>query len=329
MGDIFELKKTVYISGSFDPVENLGFEEYLVSICEKDEVIMYLWQNRKTIVIGKHQNPYKECNIGNLKKDGIHLVRRRSGGGAVFHDLGNLNFTFIAQQENYDQDRHFSVILKALSSWGIEAAKTGRNDITVDGRKFSGNAFMYKKNIRCHHGTLLVDVNMKELGTYLTPPQIKLIGKGVDSVRARVVNLKELNEDLTIEGLKKTLTEAFDQTYPGTLTSRKMPDKELYADFCAPFSDWNWTIAKSPKATMSHSGRFEWGTLVMDLSITGGTIESCIISSDSLLDQPFEDFAESITGLKLRVKDIENVVDNLFTDRMVLKDLKDFMEEFL
>ncbi len=323
------LKKSVYFSSGFNPAENLGLEDYLISICEKNEVILYLWQNRKTIVIGKHQNPYKECNLLNLKKDGIHLVRRRSGGGAVFHDLGNLNFTFIAHRENYDQDLHFKVILDALKPWGIEAEQTGRNDIAVDGMKFSGNAFINGKSVQCHHGTLLVDVNMKELGNYLTPPKIKLQDKGIESVRSRVVNLKDLNADLSIDELKLSLIEAFDRTYSGILTMKETPDSSIIAGYSSFFSDWQWTVAKSPKASISHSRKFAWGVIVMDLSVVGGTIESCIVSSDSLLDQPFEDLAGRIHGLKLRASEIGNVIDELFSDRKVAEDLKDLVKDFI
>ncbi len=326
---MLELKKSVYISSGFNPAENLGLEDYLISICKQDEVILYLWQNRKTIVIGKHQNPYKECNLINLEKNGIHLVRRRSGGGAVFHDLGNLNFTFIAHRENYDQNRHFKVILEALKPWGIEAVQTGRNDIAVDNMKFSGNAFINGKSVQCHHGTLLVDVNMQELGSYLTPPKIKLQDKGIESVRSRVVNLKELNSSLTIEGLKSALVDSFDREYAGSLTAKETPDSSVIADYSSFYADWQWTVAKSPRAAISHSRKFEWGVIVMDLSVVSGVIESCIVSSDSLLDQPFEELAEGMKGLKLKAAEIANVIDDLFSDAKVAEDLKNLVKDFI
>lgn len=323
------LKKSVYISNSFNPKENLGFEDYLMSICKKDEVIFYLWQNQKTVVIGQHQNPYKECNLVNLEQDGIHLVRRKSGGGAVFHDMGNLNFTFIAHPDNYDKNRHFQVILDGLKPWGINAEQTGRNDITVDGMKFSGNSFIIKRLIKLHHGTLLVDVNMQELGRYLTPPKIKLVAKGIDSVRSRVVNLKDLNPKLTIDELKKTLIEAFDSTYLGTLEKSLVPERKVYEEFCVPYENWQWTIGKSPQATMTHSKTFEWGNLVMDLHVVEGCIESCIVSSDTLEDQPIEDLQEHLKGVRLKLSDIENEINSLFSNEKIKNDIKEFLSEFI
>ena len=324
-----KIRKSLYLSENFHPAENLGLEDYLISACEKDEVILYLWQNRRTVVIGKHQNPYKECNIANLEEDGIHLVRRRSGGGAVFHDMGNLNFTFIAPTELYDQDKHFSVILEALKPWGINALQTGRNDITVDGKKFSGNAFSHKKNISCHHGTLLVDVDMKELGRYLTPPQIKLVSKGIDSVRARVVNLKDLNAELNIDTLKNSLIEAFDTVYEGKLTAKDTP---LYSDltpYSDPYKNWDWTMAKSPQASLSYAMKFAWGTLVMDLSVSKGIITSCVISSDSLEDLPFNELQEALPGVELKVAGIQSRVDQLFSSPEIKTDLNEFIKAFV
>jgi len=324
-----ELSKTVYISDSYHPAENLGFEDYLMSICREDEVILYLWQNQKTIVIGKHQNPHKECNLARVKEDGIHLVRRKSGGGAVFHDLGNLNFTFIAHRKHYDQDKHYQVILEGLKPWGIIAEQTGRNDIAIDGKKFSGNAFLHQKDFSCHHGTILVDVNMQELGRYLMPPKIKLTGKSVDSVRSRVVNLRDLNEQLTIDGLKTSLLNAFDQAYQGPLSHRELPHSDSFREHSSTYFDWLWTIGKSPKATYKLGSRFDWGTFVMDLAVKNGHIQSCIVSSDTLLDLPIAELSETFSGLKLDQAEIHPAIDQLFTNVTIAADLKQLLAEIV
>jgi len=322
------VKKSVYVSEGFDPAINLGFEEYLLENCEENEVILYLWQNAKTIVIGKHQNPYKECDLPNLKRDGIRLVRRKSGGGAVYHDMGNLNFTFIAHKAHYDQPRHFQVILEALKRWGINAEQTGRNDIAVDGKKFSGNAFQFTKGRGCHHGTLLVDVNLQDLGQYLTPPKIKLVGKGIDSVRSRVVNLKELNSHINIVSLKGALIDAFDQVYPGDLLRSYLPDPEVFANFSKHYAEWIWTIGRTPQATMSLGERFDWGNLTMDLNVSDGIIDDCVISSDTLLDQPLGDLQEALKGLRVGAGETLSVIDDLFTEPRMREDLKRFLHSF-
>ena len=167
---------------SQDPYYNLAVEQVLLESVREGECILYLWRNSNTVVIGKNQNAWKECRSSLLYEEGGKLARRLSGGGAVFHDLGNLNFTFLVRQQDYDQDRQLSVIEDAVRSLGVDALRSGRNDILAEGKKFSGNAF-YKNGVQAyHHGTLLVDVDMEKLSRYPSPSKAKLAATGVDSV---------------------------------------------------------------------------------------------------------------------------------------------------
>lgn len=184
-------KLSICITDDRNPYRNLALEKYLTLHTEPGECILFLWQNQRTVVIGRNQNCWKECRISRLEADGGFLARRLSGGGAVFHDLGNLNFTFCVCEEDYDVDRQLEVIVQAVRTLGIDARKTGRNDVTADGRKFSGNAF-YRSEGHCfHHGTLLVNVDTAAMSGYLNVSPDKLKARGVDSVRSRVVNLCE------------------------------------------------------------------------------------------------------------------------------------------
>ena len=149
------------------PYENLGLEQYLTGQAAPGQCILYLWQNRPTVVIGRNQNVWAECRPEAMEEDGVLLARRLSGGGAVYHDLGNLNFTFIARSALYSVPRHLEVILKSLSLLGIPGEISGRNDLTVRGRKFSGNAFYRSGDFCCHHGTLLVDADLTAMSRYL------------------------------------------------------------------------------------------------------------------------------------------------------------------
>ena len=225
------IDKINYIeSTTYDPYANLAMEEYLMLHCGETECILYLWQNEHTIVIGRNQNPWKECHLTQLEESGGHLVRRLSGGGAVYHDLGNVNFTFLVQKENYDVGRQLDVIIGAMRRLGIQAERSGRNDILADGKKFSGNAF-YKQNKFCyHHGTIMLNVDVTKLSRYLNVSADKLKSKGVSSVKSRVTNLVEFVPDLTVARLKKALKESFEEVYglkAGILTKEDLDQDAL------------------------------------------------------------------------------------------------------
>ena len=206
------------------PYQNLAVEEYLLLHCGENECILYLWQNRNTIVIGRNQNAWKECLVSKLEEENGFLVRRLSGGGAVYHDLGNLNFTFLVRKPNYDLNKQLDVILRAVQKLGVHAEKSGRNDILVDGHKFSGNAFYEQGDYCYHHGTLMVNVNLSELSKYLTVSKEKLQSKGVDSVRARVANLSEYAPNMTMDLLREKLLEAFEEVYGLKADTLKVED---------------------------------------------------------------------------------------------------------
>ena len=200
-------------SRSFDPYENLALEEALLSRVGEGELILYLWQNEGTVVIGRNQNPWKECRTALLAEEGGHLARRLSGGGAVFHDRGNLNFTFLMNEADYDLPRQLTVLEQACRSLGIPAQRSGRNDLLAEGRKFSGNAFYKHAGKAYHHGTLMLDVDLERVSRYLSPSKAKLAAKGVDSVRSRVVNLREFVPELTIDRLADALVDALMDVY--------------------------------------------------------------------------------------------------------------------
>ena len=181
----------LYVLTTTNPHYNLAVEEYLFRH-ETDDVCM-LWQNAHTVVIGKNQNAFVEVDVDALQRDGVHLARRITGGGAVYHDLGNVNFSFISAnsaETGLDFARFTAPIIKALASLGVHAELSGRNDLLLDGQKFSGNA-QYSANGRTlHHGTLLFDADLAVLARYLRPDEEKLKSKGIKSVRSRVTNLK-------------------------------------------------------------------------------------------------------------------------------------------
>lgn len=277
-------KIALYESASYDPYYNLAVEQHLLETVEEGCCILYLWQNENTVVIGRNQNAWKECRTSLLEQEGGHLARRLSGGGAVFHDLGNLNFTFLIPQADYDLDRQFSVIREAARSFGIPAEKSGRNDVLADGRKFSGNAFYKNGTQAYHHGTLLMDVDTERMGRYLNPSKAKLQSKGVDSVRSRVVNLRELNPDITIPSLKAAMAEAFARVYG--LPLEKLPEEALdkaYIDSLRQRNgSWEWLYGQKIPFTFEWEDRFPWGGIQVALQVENGIVQQAKVYSDAM-----------------------------------------------
>ena len=274
----------LYESNGYDPYQNLATEQYLMETVEENACILFLWQNQNTVVIGKNQNAWKECRTTLLNEEGGVLARRLSGGGAVFHDLGNLNFTFLMPQSQYDLDRQFAVIAEAMGLLGLQAERSGRNDMLVEGRKFSGNAF-YKNGAQAyHHGTLLVDVDMEKLGRYLNPSKAKLQAKGVDSVRSRVVNLKELNPDITIDNLKIAMAQAFEKVYglKATKLDDAMLDTAAIEALRQRNASWEWNYGQKLPFTVECDERFAWGGVQIQLGVESGRIRTVKVYSDSM-----------------------------------------------
>lgn len=294
------MKTRIIRSDSFDPTKNLALEEYLTKNVVEDEIILYLWQNEKTVVIGKNQNYWAEVNAPVAESDGVTVVRRLSGGGAVFHDLGNLNFTFIVRKDNYDVDKQLSVIVEALAGLGIAAMKTGRNDIETDGRKFSGNAFFKSDAGWYHHGTLMVNVDKEKLGTYLNVSKSKLQSKGVKSVKSRVVNLKELNEDITIGILSDELDKAFGRIYgsePVKIDYSEIDWDEI-GRLRERYLSWEWRKGRKIPFATQVERRFPWGNLDIQMKVEGGIITDAVCCSDAMCEDLGEGLANDLIGEK-------------------------------
>ncbi len=278
------------ISNQYIPYENLALEKYLLFSVKEDECILYLWQNKNTVVIGKNQNAFKECKVEDLKRDNGYLVRRLSGGGAVYHDLGNLNFTFLVRQENYNLEKQLEVILRAVRKLSINAEKSGRNDITIDGKKFSGNAFFSSNGFNYHHGTLLVNVNMNDLSKYLNVSSDKLKSKGVASVKSRVTNLTSYNPGITVDELKIKLIEAFKEVYksdPHKISYEKI-DVSKIKEFKDEFSSQDFIFGKKIKSEYELAKRFSWGDIQIQVNLSGGFIKDILIYSDAMNEHLIE-----------------------------------------
>lgn len=284
------------VNRNTDPAYNLAFEEYFLTDMQGEYVL--LWQNRPTVVIGCNQNAYKEINFTALEQKGVKLVRRQTGGGAVYHDLGNVNFSFITPYEDgelSEMKKFCEPVIGYLATLGIKAEVVGRNDIVVDGLKFSGNAQAVRKNRILHHGTILFDTDLSALSTVLAPVSKKFSGKGIDSVRSRVTNLRPLlKTDMTtaefLEGLARFFLErgcelgALEKKAPGKISALC---REKYRSRL-------WTFGENPTYAFFNEARFACGEVTVGFDCIDGRIANCKIGGDFLIKRPTRELCAAI-----------------------------------
>ena len=279
-----------------NPIHNLSLESVLFDAMKEGEMVFYLWQNENTIVIGKNQNVYQECNLAKMKEDGVTLVRRPSGGGAVYHDLGNLNFTFIAPKEDYSVERQSKVIIQALESFGIHATLSGRNDLLVEEKKFSGNAYFHRGNYSLQHGTLLIHSDLSKMPNYLVVDPKKIQSKGIQSVRSRVMNLNEVCPTLTIDGMKEALKKAITQEYGLPLEEYGEIDQDALTKQMEIFGSESWIYNDSIGFQYRASDRYDWGGITLEWDVKKGMVCDVNVYSDSMYPEVIDLLQEKMKG---------------------------------
>ncbi|MFA6706297.1 MAG: lipoate--protein ligase [Sphaerochaetaceae bacterium] len=281
------MKLKVYTAEHHNPHFNLATEDWLFQSTDVDEHILFLWRNQPCIVIGRFQNPWEECNLEAMEADNVILTRRQSGGGAVYHDLGNTNFTFMSPRGSYSKETNFAIIISALKTLGIKAETSGRNDIVVEGKKISGSAFKLNANRAFHHGTLLIRTDLKAISTYLTPDKEKLESKGIKSVASRVANLTSFNQHLTHETLCQAIIDQFFTTYGSVcpieeLTFERLSREPELARTYERYADWQWRFGSTPQFSHTVKHRFPWGMIRIYFDVSEAIVRSSVIYSDAL-----------------------------------------------
>lgn len=302
----------IYSAPTGDGWLNLARDGYFLENNKKSDVILYFYVNKNAVIIGRNQNAWKECSIANMDADGVQLVRRHSGGGAVFHDNGNLNFSFITDEKHYDLNRQMRVILNAVSKLGLKAELSGRNDITVDGKKFSGNAFSLAKGNRSHHGTILVNADLTKLSNYLCVSKEKMRSKGIDSVRARVCNICELSSGLTVEAMRRLVIESFIEEYgaaseyvfDGTALAEVEERRERLAS-------WEWRFGKTPQFDFETDKRFSFGDTQIYFNSRNGVIRETKVYSDCLDTELTTEIENALTGVHFRREEIKAALSKM------------------
>jgi len=305
-----------YISETHDPFFNLATEDWIFRDMNPNQHILFLWRNSPTVVIGRNQNPWAECHLNKMEENKVNLVRRQSGGGAVFQDLGNTNFTFLSSRKNYDKNRNFQIIINALEKLGIKAEQTGRNDITVNDLKISGSAFKENIDRAFHHGTLLINVNLSELAEYLTPSLKKLQAKGTTSVRARVANLTEFNKEISHENLAEAIIEEFFKTYNSEkkieiLNHESLKEIPQINNYYDQLKSHKWRFGETPQFQHQLNERFDWATLDLHLNTEAGKITKAKLFSDCLDTQLIEEIEKCLHNIDYHQDSVINQLNKL------------------
>lgn len=311
------------------PYHNIALEKILLEDMPKGSMTLYLWQNEHTVVIGRNQCAWRECNVSALQNDGGYLARRLSGGGAVYHDLGNLNFTFLYDKSVEDISKQTSVIAKAVATFGLHAEQSGRNDITIDGKKFSGNAYYTQGDRAYHHGTLLVNVDPVPLGKYLTTDAAKYRSKGVSSVRSRVVNLQTLCEDITIDSLADRLSKTFCEVYG-------MDAEVITEDFLSQakiltaqkeLEDWNWVYGRPMEFTWANEKRFPFGLIRIELNVKSGIISDCAFYSDAMSIDIFSNIKQAVINKEANLDSFKKALSESNTEESIKSAILELLED--
>lgn len=304
------------ISKTNDTAYNVALEEYAFKHILDDDEIFMLWINEPSIIIGKNQNGLAEIDSDYVREQGIRVIRRISGGGAVYHDLNNLNYTLIAPRKNenaFDFQAFSQPVIEALANLGLTATFSGRNDIEIDGKKICGNAQAYTKDRVLHHGCILFNVDLSVLGKALAVKPDKIESKGVKSVRSRVTNIyDELEQKINIDEFQQAIFEEVKATRPD-IKEHKFTEEELneikkIAEWKA---SWDWNYGKAPAYNLRKEKRFPSGNIEILMEAKHSVLKNITFYGDFFGVRDVEELAEALQGINLEENAIRQKIENL------------------
>jgi lipoate-protein ligase A len=304
---------------NLDAYYNLAAEEYIFTSLDRDQEYLLLWQNQNAVVVGKHQNTIEEINTAYVKEHGVQVVRRLSGGGAVYHDLGNLNYSFIvnAPEGRYNFREMSQPVADTLIRLGVNVEFSGRNDLVIDGKKISGNAQFISGGRILHHGTLLFHTDLDQISRVLAVKDDKIISKGVKSVRGRVANICEYLPGITVDIFQSHLEE--------TLLGRNLTVYELSeADVAAistlrnsKYATWEWNYGYSPEYDIKKDRRWLSGGLSIYIKVQKGAIQTISIRGDFFGDGDIEEIEQSLQNVNLCEEDVREALKAFNLDHYI------------
>lgn len=301
----------------YDPMINLAIEEYCLKYLDPEETYLLFYINQPSIIIGKNQNTIEEINTKYVEDNGIKVVRRLSGGGAVYHDKGNLNFSFITKDDGdsfHNFKKFTEPVIKALEKLGVKAELSGRNDIMADGRKISGNAQFATRGRIFSHGTLLFDSEIEHVVSALNVKKEKIESKGIKSIRSRVANISELmDQKMTTEEFRKILLSYIFDTN-GDVPEYQLTEKDwekIHEISRDRYQKWEWNYGRSPKFNLQHSKRFPAGSIDLRLEVKKGIIQDCKIFGDFFGVGDIADIEKRLIGHQYDRKTISDVLEDM------------------
>ncbi|HEY4600095.1 MAG TPA: lipoate--protein ligase [Cerasibacillus sp.] len=305
--------------GITDPTVNLAFEEYILQNFGEDDTYLLFYINEPSIIVGRNQNTIEEINTDYVEKNNIKVVRRLSGGGAVYHDLGNINFSFITKDDGdsfHNFEKFTKPVVEALNQLGVPAALKGRNDLVVKERKISGNAMFATKGRMFSHGTLMLNSEIEHVVAALNVSQAKIESKGIKSIRSRVANIAEfMDEDISMEDFKEMLLKhIFNVDDVKDVPRYELTDedwKNIYEISEKRYRNWDWTYGKSPAFNFKRSHKFPSGLVDVRLDVKKGIIENCKIYGDFFGLGEIKVVEDQLKGVRHEKQAITEALDDL------------------
>lgn len=315
----------IILSHSTDPWYNLSMENYLLRSISKDEEVLFLYQNIDSVIMGRFQNPWIECLVEKLEEEGINLIRRQSGGGCVFHDLGNSCFSFISGHKKQNRVQNLELVAQAVSKFGIEIEVNERHDLIKKQNnkifKVSGSAFKEIKDASFHHGTLLINSDLNKLQKFLNPDRHVMKALGTASVKSPVMNLGPLNPDLNHKTFCNELAQTWIDFKGKSCTIESLESsthdqvndihfKQEVQDFYSNLKSWSWNFGETPKFTLALTHRFQWGAVDLRFDTHKGIVQKAQLFTDAFHPELAGPIGESFNGRPYRGSELKDALED-------------------